>query len=202
MQRGGGGFGVAVFQEGICPTQTSGCEQTFRKNLLLAFGVSFMEWDGPPPKFGWNVCPSNWTGAIATSGAGEAFPQGSVGCGVIQIFGVFATCRVFPIETEASGGTFVGLLPPGGAIFAQGTGTLVLKRFCQTIAAGTTGFVIELALVAGLACRGTGGAGCASDTLCTRSIGWGVANCSGFTRFEPRWSRGVNFRPKWYDYRR
>ena len=124
-----------------------------------------MEWDGPPPKFGWNVCPRNWTGAITTCGAGLAFPEGAFGCGVIQIFGVFATCRVFPIETEASGGTFVGLLPPSRTILAQSTGTLILKCFCQTIAAGTTGFVIELALVAGLACGGTGCAGCSTRAI-------------------------------------
>ena len=126
-----------------------------------------MEWDGPPPKFGWNVCPSDWTGAITTGRAGLAVPKGGFGRGVVQIFGVFKTFRGFPIETEARGGTFVGLFPPGGAIVAQCTGTLVLKRFCYTIAAGTTSFVIELAFVAGLACGGTGGAGCSSRAIFT-----------------------------------
>ena len=134
---------------------------------MLAFGVSFIRWDGPPSKFGWNVCPSNWSAAITTCGAGLTFPQCGIGCGVVQIFGVFATCHGFPIETEASGGTFVGLLPPSRAILAQSTGTLILKCFCQTIAAGTTGFVIELALVAGLAGGGTGRAGCSSRAIFT-----------------------------------
>ena len=135
---------------------------------MLAFaGVSFIRWDGPPSKFGWNVCPSDWTGAIATSGAGEAFPQGSVGCGVIQIFGVFATCHGFPIETEASGGTFVGLLPPCRARNARRTGTLILKRFFYTRVTSTTVVVVILAFVAGLAGCGTGCAGCSSRAIFT-----------------------------------
>ena len=77
----------------------------------MVLGISFLAWDGPPPKFRRDVCPSNWTGAITTRGAGLTFPEGGIGCGVIQVFSVFATVGCFPIETEAGGGTFVGLLP-------------------------------------------------------------------------------------------
>ena len=78
---------------------------------MLVLGVSFIRWDGPPSKFGWNMCPSDWTGAITTRGTGLAFPEGGIGSGIIQVFSVFATVGCFPIETEAGGGTFVGLLP-------------------------------------------------------------------------------------------
>jgi hypothetical protein len=75
--------------------------------LVLVLGVSFDRWDGPPPKFGWNMCPSDWTSAITTRGAGLTFPEGGIGCGVIQVFSVFATAWCFPIETEAGIRTFV-----------------------------------------------------------------------------------------------
>jgi hypothetical protein len=158
---------VACYQHSIDSAQTSGCEQTFRKDSVLAFGVSFIRWDGPPSKFGWNVCPGNWAGAITTRGAGLAFPQGGIGCGVVQIFGVFATCHGFPIETEASGGTFVGLLPSGGTSNAHCTGTLILKGFFYTSATSTTVVVVKLAFVAGLAGGGTGCAGCSSRAILT-----------------------------------
>ena len=130
-------------------------------------GVSFIRWDGPPSKFGWNVCPSDWTGAITTCGTGLTFPQRGIGCGVVQIFGVFATCHGFPIETETTGGTFVGLLPSCRTRNARRTGTLILKRFFYTRVTSTTLVVVKLAFVAGLAGGGTGRAGCSSRAIFT-----------------------------------
>ena len=158
---------MACYQQRIHTAQTRGREQTFRKDLVLAFGVSFIRWDGPPSKFGWNVCPGNWAGAITTRGAGLAFPQSGIGCGVVQIFRAFATFHGFPIETEASGGTLVWLLPSCGTSNARCTGTLILKRFFQTIATSTAVVIVKLAFVAGLACGGTGGAGCSSGAIFT-----------------------------------
>ena len=190
---------MTCYQQRIHTTQTRGREQTFRKDLVLVLGVSFLAWDGPPSKFRRDVCPSDWTGAIATCGARLAFPQGSVGCGVVQVFGVFATCRGFPIETEAGGGTLVWLLPSCGASNARCTGTLILKRFCQTIATSTAVVVVKLAFVAGLACGGTGCAGCSPRAIFTRIVGCRAAFCSGGTGGEPGGRSGINFRPKWYD---
>ena len=160
---------MTCYQQRIHTTQTRGREQTFRKDLVLVLGVSFLAWDGPPSKFRRDVCPSNWTGAIATRGAGLAFPQSSVGCGVVQVFGVFATCRGFPIETEAGGGTLVWLLPSCGASNARRTWfcILILKRVFQAILTCTTVVVVKLAFVAGLAGGGTGCAGCSSRAIFT-----------------------------------